>query len=145
MCPKVKSRKLHMWTSFLSHHLLLKSSRGAEHLRTSDSDNAAATFAEQFSEQVLTPTPSLVLTPSHDDPLLLQDLRPSEAGIVLERHIHEHMQTHYSFGNPQMRWEVECTLNSSIVIIQVEAEMLSLSHGSKTSSSRKPRRFRVVR
>lgn len=64
---------------------------------------AATAFAEHFSEQVLTPTPSLVVTPSHDDPLLLLDPRLSEVGIVLEGHTHEHKQTHYSCDNPQMR------------------------------------------
>lgn len=38
------------------------------HLHTSASAHAASTFTDQFSEQVLTAAPSLVVTPFHGDP-----------------------------------------------------------------------------
>lgn len=90
----------------------------AEHPHTSDSDKAAATFAEQFSEQVLTPTPSLLVTPSHGVSVPQPDSRMSDAGMVLDRHRYKHMHTRYSFGNPQRRWEKRYS-ESPTVIIQI--------------------------
>lgn len=96
------------------------------HLRTSTSDKAAAALAEKFSEQMLTPAASLVVTPSHGDPLALLHSTPSEAETNTSPQTH----TLYSHGDPTRTWEEKYAESFPLIFQMWRGEKLLKNNSS---------------